>query len=105
MLAPQGKQVVVDGFLSNRRECRASWSRLWKRWQRLKLRAGIVHPVRFHDARHTAATLLLGQGVHPTVVSDMLRHSTVAITLDTYSHVTPAMNKEAARVMDGLFSR
>lgn len=63
-----------------------------------------VRPVRFHDARHTAATLLLGRGVHPKVVSDMLGHSTVAITLDTYSHVTPAMHHEAANVMDDLFS-
>ena len=48
-------------------------------------------------------TLLLGQGVHTKVVSDMLGHSTVAITLDTYSPVTPAMHREAARVMDDLF--
>ena len=50
-----------------------------------------------------AATLLLGRGVHPKVVADMLGHSTVAITLDTYSHTTPAMQRGAARVMDGLF--
>jgi integrase len=58
-----------------------------------------------HDARHTAATLLLGQGVHPKVVSDMLGHSTIAITLDAYSHVTPTMHNEAANVMDRLLGR
>jgi integrase len=63
-----------------------------------------VSYVRFHDARHTAATLLLSKGVHPKVVSEMLGHSTVAITLDTYSHLTPTMHREAARVMDSLFS-
>jgi integrase len=56
----------------------------------------------FHSARHSAATLLLGRGVHPKIVSEMLGHSTVAITLDVYSHVTPAMHREAARVMDDL---
>lgn len=58
----------------------------------------------FHSARHSAATLLLSRGVHPKIVSEMLGHSTVAITLDVYSHVTPAMHREAARVMDELFS-
>ena len=58
--------------------------------------------VRIHDLRHTAATLLLTRGVHPKVVQDMLGHSTVTLTLDTYSHVTPALHKEAAHHMDAL---
>lgn len=58
--------------------------------------------VRIHDLRHTAATLLLTRGVHPKVVQDMLGHSTVTLTLDTYSHVTPALHKEAAEHMDAL---
>jgi integrase len=61
--------------------------------------------VRFHDLRHTAATLLLGRGVHPKIVSEMLGHSTVAITLDRYSHVTPTMQREAASAMDDLLSQ
>ena len=56
--------------------------------------------IRFHDLRHTAATLLLGSGVRPKVASEMLGHATVAITLDTYSHVTESMQREAARAMD-----
>jgi integrase len=48
--------------------------------------------IRFHDLRHTAATLALMQGVHPKVVSDMLGHGTVGLTLDTYSHLLPAMH-------------
>ena len=75
----------------------------WKRWRRLLAAAG-VRAIRFHDARHTAATLLLSRGVHPKVVSEMLGHSTVAITLDVYSHVTPAMHREAARVMDEVLA-
>jgi len=58
--------------------------------------------IRIHDLRHTAATLLLTRGVHPKVVQDMLGHSTVTLTLDTYSHVTPRLHKEAAAHMDAL---
>lgn len=54
----------------------------------------------FHGTRHTAATLLLGRGVHPKIVSEMLGHSTIAITLDLYSHVTPTMQRDAAAVLD-----
>ena len=59
--------------------------------------------VRFHDLRHTAATLLLGQGVHPKVVSEMLGHTNTAITLDLYSHATPTMQEAAAGAFDRLF--
>ncbi|CAN5246739.1 site-specific integrase [soil metagenome] len=59
--------------------------------------------VRFHDLRHTAATLLLSAGTHPKIVSEMLGHSSIALTLDTYSHVIPAMHAEAAATMDALF--
>jgi integrase len=59
----------------------------------------------FHSARHSAATLLLSRGVHPKIVSEMLGHSTVAMTLDVYSHVTPAMHREAARTMDSILGR
>ena len=58
--------------------------------------------IRLHDARHTAATLLLLSGVHPKVVSEMLGHSSVAITLDVYSHVTPHMQQIVADVMDTI---
>jgi integrase len=75
----------------------------WKRWRALLLRAK-VPAMPFHRARHSAATLLLSRGVHPKIVSEMLGHSTVAITLDVYSHVTPAMHREAARIMDELLS-
>jgi integrase len=63
-------------------------------------RAGLPK-IRFHDLRHTAATLMLGQGVHPKIVSEMLGHSSIAITLDLYSHVTPTMQSQAAAAMDG----
>jgi integrase len=56
--------------------------------------------IRFHDLRHTAATLLLGQGVHPKIVSEMLGHSQIAITLDLYSHVTPTMQRQAVEALE-----
>lgn len=60
--------------------------------------------IRFHDLRHTAATLLLMQGVHVKVVSEMLGHSSVSLTLDVYSHVLPSMQSDAAAKMEALFS-
>ena len=68
------------------------------------LNEGGLPRIRFHDLRHTAATLMLLRGVHVKVVSEMLGHATVAITLDTYSHVLPEMQAEAVRAMDRIFS-
>ncbi len=56
--------------------------------------------VRFHDLRHSHATQLLRHGIHPKVVSERLGHSKVGITLDTYSHVLPGMQEEAASKVD-----
>ena len=56
---------------------------------------GLSH-VRFHDLRHTHASMMLKQGVHPKIVSERLGHSSVVITLDTYSHVLPGLQDEAA---------
>jgi integrase len=60
--------------------------------------------VRFHDLRHTAATLLLAQGVHPKIVQERLGHSQISLTLDTYSHVLPSMGREAASKLDALLT-
>ena len=57
-------------------------------------------PLRFHDLRHTSATLLLRAGVHPKVVSERLGHAGVSITLDIYSHVLPGLQEEAANLLD-----
>jgi integrase len=61
--------------------------------------------IRFHDLRHTAATLLLSQGVHPKVVSELLGHSSIGLTLDIYSHVLPDMQQQAATAMDRLLTQ
>ncbi len=60
------------------------------------IKAAGLPQIRFHDLRHTHATLALQAGIHPKVVSERLGHSSVSITLDTYSHAIPAMEEEAA---------
>ena len=62
-------------------------------------RAGLPH-MRFHDLRHTCATLLLSRGVHPKFVQELMGHATIAITLDTYSHVMPSMGDATAKAME-----
>jgi integrase len=64
-------------------------------------RAGVPR-IRFHDLRHTCATLRLANGDHPKVVSEMLGHASIQITLDTYSHVLPSLQREAADRFDGV---
>lgn len=71
-------------------------------WRKLLRRAELPH-VRFHDLRHAHATLMLSKGVHPKIVSERLGHASIGITLDTYSHVLPAMQQEAAAAIDEIF--
>jgi integrase len=73
------------------------------RFQRHLATAGLPHQ-RFHDLRHACASLLLAQGVNPRVVMEVLGHSQVTLTLDTYSHVIPALGREAAAQMDDVLS-
>ena len=68
------------------------------RWVR---KAGLPR-IRFHDLRHTCATLLLSQGVHPKVVQELLGHSQISITLGVYSHVLPTLQEQAAKAMEAL---
>ena len=71
---------------------------------KLLRRAGLPADTRFHDLRHTCATLLLSRNVNPKVVSEMLGHATIAITLDTYSHVLPDMQEKAAIALEEALS-
>jgi integrase len=72
-------------------------------WTALASRAG-VRVIRLHDARHTHASLMLKQGVHPKIVQERLGHASVQITLDTYSHVAPGLQEAAAESFDKLVS-
>ena len=67
-------------------------------------KAGLPH-IRFHDLRHTHATLMLKAGVHPKIVSERLGHASVAFTLDTYSHVVPGLQEAAAERFDKLLKQ
>ena len=58
--------------------------------------------IRFHDLRHTCVTLLLRQGIHPKIVSEILGHATIAMTLDRYSHVLPDMQAGAVDALEKL---
>jgi integrase len=74
-----------------------------RRFKPMLKRAGLPE-IRFHDLRHTCATLLLSKNVNPKVVSEMLGHASIAITLDTYSHVLPTMQESAAKAMEDALS-
>jgi integrase len=66
-------------------------------------RAGLPR-IRFHDLRHSSATLLLSLGEHPKVVQERLGHATIAVTMDIYSHVMPELERGAADRLDALFA-
>lgn len=66
-----------------------------------RVRDSGLQRIRLHDLRHTFATLALKNGMHPKVVSDRLGHASVGITLDLYSHVTPAIGRDAAGIVSG----
>jgi integrase len=93
-----GSDLVVDrgdGGPWNPDSFSSSWA--------ARIRSSDLPKVRFHDLRHAHATLMLLQGVHPKIVSERLGHASVGITLDTYSHVIPTMQEEAAKAFDALF--
>ena len=66
------------------------------------LKAAKLPDIRLHDLRHSCATLLLAQGVNPRVVMETLGHSQVSLTLNTYSHVLPALQQDAAAKMNAI---
>lgn len=74
---------------------------LYRRFRDLSARAG-VPAIRFHDLRHTSATLLLAEGVHGKIVQERLGHANIAMTLDLYSHVTADMQRHAADRLEAL---
>ena len=96
----------LDYVFANARGRPTESSNLRRRSFKPLLAAAKLPPeMRFHDLRHTAATLMLSKGVHPKIVSEMLGHASIGITLDTYSHVTPTMQRSAAAAMDELLGK
>ena len=70
-------------------------------WTKLAKRTGL-EGIRLHDARHSHASLMLKQGVHPKIVQERLGHGSIHITLDTYSHVAPGLQQAAANKFDDI---
>ena len=66
------------------------------------LRRANLPNIRFHELRHTCATLLLSKNVHPKLVQELLGHASISTTLDTYSHVLCAMSRVVADTMDNI---
>ena len=73
-------------------------------WEVLAARCGLP-VIRLHDARHTHASIMLKQGIHPKIVQERLGHSSIQITLDTYSHVAPGLQEAAAKHFDEMLNR
>jgi integrase len=69
-----------------------------------KKKRKLLPQLRFHDLRHSAATLLLVQGVHPRCIMELLGHASITTTMNTYGHVLEEMKKETARQTDAVFS-
>ncbi|MEC0211806.1 tyrosine-type recombinase/integrase [Paenibacillus ehimensis] len=80
-----------------------SWTNFDKYWKRCLEKSG-VRPIRFHDLRHTCASLLLSAGVHPKVVQELLGHSSIKVTLDLYSHMMPNMQADAVKALDQMLN-
>ncbi|HZO73655.1 MAG TPA: tyrosine-type recombinase/integrase [Ktedonobacteraceae bacterium] len=65
-------------------------------------KAGLPN-IRFHDLRHSSATMLLGMKVHPKIVQELLGHSQISMTMDIYSHVLPSMQEEVMQKINQAF--
>lgn len=74
-------------------------------WYPIRERAGIADTVRFHDLRHTQATLMLLAGIHPKIVQERLGHGDISITMNTYSHLLPGLQADAATKMGSMIPR
>ncbi len=73
-------------------------------FKKLLTQAGLPN-IRFHDLRHSAATLLLSLGIHPKFVQELLGHTQISITMDVYSHVMPDMQQDAMRQLDAALTK
>jgi integrase len=90
-LSKNGRQLRRSNF------CRTTWPNI--------LKAAGLPRFPFHSLRHTMASLLLVANVHPKVVQERVGHASISTTMDTYSHMMPSLQKEAAEKLNGMFSR
>lgn len=101
--ALRSHEKTAEWVFSTRTDSTISCQNLNYRSFKPLLKQAELPNIRFHDLRHTAATLLLTRGTHPKIVQEMLGHSSISITLDIYSHVLPNLQGEAVRTMEDLF--
>ena len=97
-LAAEERWADLDLVFPSERGALADGPNITHRFHKLLARAGLPS-MRFHDLRHACASLLLVQGVHPRVVMETLGHSQISLTMNTYSHVLPPLQREAAEKM------
>jgi len=100
-LAAGERWVDLDLVFPSERDTLADGPNVTHRFHKLLKRAEL-RSMRFHDLRHACASLLLVQGVHPRVVMETLGHSQISLTMNTYSHVIPALRREAADKMQAV---
>lgn len=79
-------------------------SKLLERFNTLLKKAGLPH-MRFHDLRHSAATILLAMNVHPKIVQELLGHNQISMTMDLYSHVLPGMQEDVIDRLEGVLDQ
>jgi integrase len=77
---------------------------LIRHFKQVLKKAGLPEAIRFHDLRHSCATLLIAQGVHPRVVMEILRHSQISTTMNTYAHVLPRLQRDATTKIEELLA-
>lgn len=102
--AEKGDKWTDTGLVFTKANGEAWHPDVVSRFFRAAVRRSRLPVIRLHDLRHTHATLALRAGIHPKVVSKRLGHATIAITLDTYSHATPAMQEEEALIAGLVFA-
>lgn len=97
-----GNAYMNEGFIFCQQDGKRSCPRSFSRSFNLLLKQHQLRKIRFHDLRHTHATLLLAQGISVHVVSARLGHASIRITLDHYSHVMPGMQEQVAELLEKI---
>jgi integrase len=100
-----GREWIKSDFVFTSSIARPVDPRNVLRMFRRVLRKAGLPKMRFHDLRHSCASLLLAEGVSPRVVMETLGHSRISVTMDTYTHVMPAPMREAAQAIDPSLDR